>query len=131
MAVAPGRRMACWHWCAVAGTPEFSDKYEVITAMVHLPTGGILRGDWSTFERRPWAAMFVFAHAWLTRCQLTAAPTVSAITAPRAPSGFSWPTVESRAVWCSTSELSSAPTSTTMVESHIHIIRPTTAPSAP
>jgi hypothetical protein len=36
----------------------------------------------------------------LRRSQLTAAPTVSAITAPRAPSGFSWPTVESRAVWC-------------------------------
>ena len=78
---------------------------------------------------RRWRPMFAYAR--LRRSQLTAAPTVSAITAPRAPSGFSWPTVESRAVWCSTSELSSAPTSTTMVESHIHIIRPTTAPSAP
>ena len=64
----------------------------------------------------------MFAYARLRRSQLTAAPTVSAITAPRAPSGFSWPTVKSRAVWCSTSELSSAPTSTTMVESHIHIM---------
>ena len=60
-----------------------------------------------------------------------AAPTVSAMTAPRMPSGFSGPTVESREVWCSISELSSAPTRTTMVDSHIHIIRPTTAPSAP
>jgi len=60
-----------------------------------------------------------------------AAPTVSAMTAPRVPSGLSGPTVESRAVWCSISELSSAPTSTTMVDSHIHIINPTTAPSAP
>ena len=41
------------------------------------------------------------------------------------------PTVESRAVWCSISELSSAPTSTTMVEIHIHIIKPITAPSEP
>src|SRR5258708_33600726 len=31
-------------------------------------------------------------------CYVTAAPTVSAITAPRVPSGFSGPTVESRAV---------------------------------
>src|SRR5262249_49747177 len=61
-----------------------------------------------------------------------AAPTVSAITAPRAPSGlFGIPTVVSCAVWCSISRLSTAPISTTMVESHIHIIRPTTAPSAP
>jgi hypothetical protein len=59
------------------------------------------------------------------------APTVSAMTAPRTPSGFAGPTVVSCAVWCSISELSSAPTSTTMVESHIHIIKPTTAPSAP
>ena len=59
------------------------------------------------------------------------APTVSAMTAPRPPSGLAGPTVVSCAVWCSISELSSAPTSTTMVESHIHIIRPTTAPSAP
>ena len=58
-------------------------------------------------------------------------PTVSAMTAPRAPSGLAGPTVESCAVWCSISELSSAPTSITMVESHIHISRPTTAPSAP
>jgi enamine deaminase RidA (YjgF/YER057c/UK114 family) len=63
--------------------------------------------------------------------QAFAAPTVSAMTAPRVPSGLSGPTVESRAVWCSISELSSAPTSATMVDSHIHIINPTTAPSAP
>ena len=63
--------------------------------------------------------------------QLRAAPTVSAMTAPRAPSGASGPTVESRAVWCSISALSCAPISTTTVQSHIHIITPTTAPSAP
>jgi hypothetical protein len=60
-----------------------------------------------------------------------AAPTVSAMTAPRTPRSFSGPTVESRAVWCSISELSSAPTKTTIVENHIHIISPTTAPNAP
>jgi hypothetical protein len=63
--------------------------------------------------------------------QLFAAPTVSAMTAPRMPSGFSGPIVESCEVWCSISELSSAPTRTTMAESHIHIMRPTTAPSDP
>ena len=56
---------------------------------------------------------------------------ITSMTAPRPPSGLAGPTVVSCAVWCSISELSSAPTSTTMVESHIHIIKPTTAPSAP
>ena len=63
--------------------------------------------------------------------QVSVMPTVSAITAPRAPSGFAWPTVESRAVWCSISALSSAPSRTTMVEIHSHIITPTTAPKEP
>jgi hypothetical protein len=65
------------------------------------------------------------------RAGQVAAPTVSAMTAPRTPSGLSGPTVESREVWCSISELSWAPTRTTMMESHIHIIKPTTAPNAP
>src|SRR5688572_31716021 len=51
-------------------------------------------------------------------------PTVSAIVAPRAPSGFGDPTVVSRAVWCSISALSSAPNSTAIAESHSHIISP-------
>src|ERR1700722_9448230 len=56
---------------------------------------------------------------------------VSAITAPRLPSGFSEPTVESFAVWCSISALSSPPSKITMAEIHIHIIMPTAAPSDP
>jgi hypothetical protein len=60
-----------------------------------------------------------------------AAPTVSAITAPRAPSGLMWPIVVSRAVWCSISALISAPTRTAIDVSHNHIIRPMPAPSEP
>jgi hypothetical protein len=63
--------------------------------------------------------------------QVLAAPTVSAMTAPRRPSGSSPPTVESRAVWCSISALSSAPSRITIAEIHIHIIMPTAAPSEP
>ena len=63
--------------------------------------------------------------------EVCAAPTVSAIVAPRAPSGFSFPTVVSRAVWCSISELSSAPKRITIAEIQIHIIVPIAAPSDP
>jgi hypothetical protein len=61
----------------------------------------------------------------------TPGPTVSAITAPRWPNGLGAPTVESMAVWCSISAFSLAPTKMTTAESHIHIIMPITAPSAP
>jgi hypothetical protein len=61
----------------------------------------------------------------------TPGPTVSAITAPRCPNGLGGPMVESIAVWCSISAFSLAPTRTTTAESHIHIIMPITAPSAP
>jgi hypothetical protein len=42
--------------------------------------------------------------------------TVSALLAPRAPSGFSAPVVVSRFVWCSISAFSSAPMSTMVAE---------------
>ena len=61
----------------------------------------------------------------------TPGPTVSAITAPRWPNGLGAPTVELMAVWCSISAFSLAPTKMTTAESHIHIIMPITAPSAP
>jgi hypothetical protein len=60
-----------------------------------------------------------------------AGPTVSAIFAPRRPSGFGAPVVLSRAVWCSVSAFSLAPTRMTMIESQIHIMKPMTAPSEP
>lgn len=60
-----------------------------------------------------------------------AAPTVSAMVAPRAPSRFSLPTVVSRAVWCSISAFSSAPRRTTIADIHIHIMVPIAAPSEP
>jgi hypothetical protein len=60
-----------------------------------------------------------------------ASPTVSATTAPRAPSGFGRPSVVSFAVWCSVSAFSSAPISTTTAESHIHVTKPIPVPSDP
>jgi hypothetical protein len=51
-----------------------------------------------------------------------AGPIVSAIVAPRVPSGFSRPTVVSRAVWCSISELISAPRRMAIADIHIHVI---------
>jgi hypothetical protein len=60
-----------------------------------------------------------------------AGPTVSAIFAPRLPSGFSGPVVVSRAVWCSVSAFSLAPIKTTMTESQIQVMKPMTAPSEP
>jgi hypothetical protein len=60
-----------------------------------------------------------------------AGPIVSAMVAPRMPSGFSPPTVVSRAVWCSISELISAPNRTTIADIHIHVIVPIAAPSDP
>ena len=59
-----------------------------------------------------------------------AAPTVSAMVAPRCPAGAG-PTVVSLAVWCSISALSSAPTSTTMLEIQIQVMKPMAAPSEP
>jgi hypothetical protein len=53
------------------------------------------------------------------------------MVAPRMPSGFSPPTVVSRAVWCSISELISAPNRTTIADIHIHVIVPIAAPSDP
>jgi len=61
----------------------------------------------------------------------SALPTESAMTAPRAPSGLSPRTVESRTVWCSISEFNCAPNKITMEEIHIHIIMPMAAPSEP
>jgi peptide chain release factor 1 len=58
-------------------------------------------------------------------------PRVSAILAPRVPMGLGAPVVESTAVWCSISAFSSAPASTTIIEIHIHIMKPTTAPREP
>lgn len=63
--------------------------------------------------------------------QLFAAPTESATWAPRAPSGCGCPVVVSRAVWCSISALSSAPSNMTIAEIHIQVIKPITAPSDP
>lgn len=57
--------------------------------------------------------------------------TVSAMRACRAPSGFWPPTVVSRTVWCSISAFSSAPSSTTVVESQIQVMKPMAAPSEP
>src|SRR5262245_27947903 len=86
--------------------------------------GGI--GTLLTFGRAPWRP-----RGSLAAPRYLAAPTVSAMAAPRAPSGFSAPTVLSRAVWCSISELSSAPNRITITLNHIHIIRPMAAPSEP
>jgi hypothetical protein len=65
------------------------------------------------------------------RHSLRAAPTVSAILAPRAPIGFGDPVVVSRAVWCSISASSSAPIRMTMAEIQSHVMKPITAPSEP
>src|ERR1700722_16753848 len=51
--------------------------------------------------------------------QACAAPTVSAILAPRLPIGLGCPMVLSWAVWCSISALSVAPSRTTMIEIQI------------
>jgi hypothetical protein len=58
-------------------------------------------------------------------------PTVSAACAPRAPRGAAGPVVVSRAVWCSISASSSAPSKITIDESHIQVMRPITAPTDP
>ena len=63
--------------------------------------------------------------------QACAAPTVSAILAPRLPIGLGCPMVLSWAVWCSISALSLAPSRTTMIEIQIQVMKPTTAPSEP
>jgi hypothetical protein len=60
-----------------------------------------------------------------------ACPIVSAILAPCAPMGFGAPDVVSRAVWCSISPSSSAPSRITMTDNHIQVIKPNTAPSEP
>jgi hypothetical protein len=57
--------------------------------------------------------------------------TVSALLAPRAPSGSSAPVVVSRVVWCSISAFSSAPMSTMVAEIQIHVMKPMAAPSEP
>jgi hypothetical protein len=58
-------------------------------------------------------------------------PTVSAIFAPRRPSGFGSPTVLSLAVWCSVSAFSLAPIRMTITDSHIQVMKPITAPNEP
>ncbi len=63
--------------------------------------------------------------------QSCAAPTVSAILAPRAPSGLGGPVVLSLAVWCSISAFSSPPSSTMVPESQLHTMKAMTAPSEP
>ena len=62
---------------------------------------------------------------------LQATATLSAFVAPLAPSGLSAPSVVSRAVWCSISASISAPTSTTLVDSQIQVMKPMAAPSDP
>ena len=58
-------------------------------------------------------------------------PTESAIFAPRAPNGFGDPSVESRAVWCSVSAFSFAPSRITATDSHIQVMKPMIAPREP
>src|SRR4029453_3750302 len=53
-----------------------------------------------------------------------ASPTVSAPTAPRAPTGFGPPRAVSTAVWRSILASSSAPTSTTTTDSQIQVMNP-------
>ena len=53
------------------------------------------------------------------------------MVAPRTPIGSSGPVVESRAVWCSISEFSSAPRMMMTTEIQVHIMKPMTAPSEP
>ncbi len=71
----------------------------------------------------------------IARCaghlRATAGPTLSATTAPRAPSGFGGPCVVSWAVWCSSSALSSAPISMIVTESQSHVMNTTMAASEP
>ena len=62
---------------------------------------------------------------------VNASPMVSAITAPRSPIGLGAPMVVSRAVWCSISAVSSAPTRTTITENHTQSMKPIIAPSDP
>jgi hypothetical protein len=61
------------------------------------------------------------APSWSWHCapDHRAGPTVSAIFAPRQPSGFGSPTVLSRAVWCSVLAFSLAPIRMTIIESQI------------
>jgi hypothetical protein len=56
---------------------------------------------------------------------------VSATKAPRSPSGWAAPVVESSAVWCSISELSEPPRMMMVTDSQIQVSMPTTAPSEP
>src|SRR6202022_2922288 len=56
--------------------------------------------------------------------QACAAPTVSAILAPRLPIGFGCPGVLSWTVRCSISALSLAPTRTTMIVIQIQVMKP-------
>src|SRR6185437_2702060 len=65
------------------------------------------------------------------RMTVQAGATVSALVAPRAPSGFSAPGVVSRLVWCSISAFNSAPTRTTIAEIQIQVMKPIAAPSEP
>ena len=57
--------------------------------------------------------------------------TVSAGTAPRWPSGFGAPLVVSRPVCVSISALICAPSSSTVADSHIQVMKPMIAPSEP
>ncbi len=56
---------------------------------------------------------------------------MSAILAPLVPSGLGCPVVVSRAVWCSISALSSAPSRITIAEIQSHVMKPMTAPKDP
>ena len=58
-------------------------------------------------------------------------PILSAIAAPRWPSGLGRPVVVSWAVWCSSSALSSAPASTIVAESQSQVMKTTTVASEP
>ena len=67
----------------------------------------------------------------LRQRQPCAAPTVSAILAPRVPSGLFPPDVLSLAVWCSISAFNSPPRSTIVAESQLHTMKAITAPRDP
>ena len=65
------------------------------------------------------------------RRQSTGGPIVSATYAPRSPIGKGAPVVVSRAVWCSNSAFSSAPTINAMTEIQVQTMKPINAPNAP
>ncbi len=91
------------------------------------PTPKTARAARCCLVRKPHRAALIGTEVQL----FCAGPTVSAIVAWRAPIGFGAPSVVSRAVWCSISASSSAPSKITIAESQIQVMNPITAPSDP